>query len=213
MALAQYVRGSIKKLITISRQFGSGGRIIGKIVAEKLGVKFYDKEIIEMATEESGIDKSIFEGEELRAKNSFTYGLSSAICLGESISADPMSINDRVFVAQYKVIEKIAESGEGVIVGRCADFVLKDVPGVTNIFIHGEKQDRIRRCIEEYGEQPETIEELVKTYDKARENYYNYHTSFKWGDIKNYNLSLNSSYIDYEQAANLIIEYIEKRKY
>lgn len=203
----------MKKLVTISRQFGSGGRIIGELVAEELGVKFYDKEIITRAAEESGLSQSILEGDELRAKNSFTYGLSSAITMGDALMAEPMSINEKSFIAQYKVIEEIGNSGEGVIVGRCADFVLRDMPGVTNIFIFGEKEDRIRRCIEEYGEPAETIEELVSTYDKARENYYNYHTSFRWGEFKNYNLALNSSYIEYREAAELIVGYISKRRF
>lgn len=201
----------MKKLVTISRQYGSGGRIIGKLVAEKLNVPLYDKEIIDMAAQESGLSREIVESAELRAKNSFSYGLSSAMSFGEGMSYEPTSINEKTFLAQYKIIEEIGKTNEGVIVGRCADFVLRDIPGVTNIFIHGEMKDRVKRAHEIYGE--EKAEEMIAVYDKARHNYYNYHTSLKWGDYKNYNLSLNSSYISEEEAANLIVEYISKRTY
>lgn len=202
----------MKKLVTISRQFGSGGRIIGKLVSEKLGVEFYDKEIITLAAEESGLAPDIIEGEELRAKNGFTYGLSSAMGMVDSGLSHSVGINEKIYLAQHRVIEDIGKTGNGVIVGRCADFVLRDIPEVTKVFIYGDKADRVRRVVEEYGHTPSDAEELVRTYDKARENYYNYHTDFKWGNFKTYNMAINSSYIDYEDAANLIIQYIEKRR-
>ena len=205
---------STNTIITIERQYGSGGHLIGEKLAESLGIPFYDSELIKVAAKESGICEEIFESFDEKPTTSFLCSLvMDPYSLGYNSNSFDLPLNHKVFLAAFDTIKELASKGPCVFVGRCADFVLKDVPGVTNIFIHAERQDRIRRCIEEYGEQPETIEELVKTYDKARENYYNYHTSFKWGDIKNYNLSLNSSYIDYEQAANLIIEYIEKRKY
>ena len=125
----------MKKLVTISREFGSGGRIIGKLLAEKLGVPFYDKEIIEIAAEESGFSKELMETAELKAKNSFAYSLSSVTNFSDGIGANMISVNERLFLAQFKVIKEIGEKGEGVIVGRCADYVLKDLAGVTNAFI------------------------------------------------------------------------------
>ena len=98
-------------------------------------------------------------------------------------------------------------------VGRCADYVLKDIPGVTNVFIHAEIDDRIKRSIEVYGDDSEKIEHVINTYDKARQNYYNYHTCQKWGEYKNYNLAINSSYITEEEAAMLIKNYVERRSY
>ena len=97
--------------------------------------------------------------------------------------------------------------------GRCADYVLRDMPGVTNVFIHAEKEDRIKRAVEEYGDDPAKVEELLAAYDKARQNYYGYHTDLKWGDYKNYNLSINSSYITEEEAAMLITDYVKRRTY
>ncbi len=203
----------MKKLVTISRQFGSGGRIIGARIAEALGVDFYDGEIIDMAIEESGLARGVVEGGELRADNPFTYGMTSAINFGDAFTADPISINEKAFLAQYKVIEEIGAKGEGVIVGRCADYVLRDIKGVTNVFFYGNKEDRIRRCIEEYGEDPKDIEHLIAKYDKSRANYYNYHTSYKWGEITNYNIAINTSYVDYDEAAYLVVEYIKNRRY
>ncbi len=203
----------MKKLVTISREYGSGGRIIGKILAEKLKVPFYDKEIIDMAVEQSGYSREIIEGAELKAKSSFAYSLASALGFNEGIGGNALSINDKLFLAQFQVIKEIGATQTGVIVGRCADYVLRDMPGVTNIFIYGEYEDRVQRAIDKYGDDPAKVREHISTYDKARQNYYNYHTGQKWGEFKNYNLAINSSYITEEEAANLIVSYVENRRY
>lgn len=203
----------MKKLVTISREYGSGGRKIGKLLAEKLGVPFYDKEIIDKAVEESGFSRELIESAELKAKSSFAYNLASALNFSEGIAASPLSVNEKLFLAQFQVIKEISENNEGVIVGRCADYILKDMPGVTNVFIYAETEDRLKRAVEEYGDNPEKIAQTVATIDKARQNYYNYHTCQKWGDYRNYNLSINSSYITEDEAAALIAEYVERRTY
>ena len=202
----------MKKLITISRQYGSGGRIIGKILAEKLGVPFFDKEIIDMAVEASGYSREVIEGAEMKAKSGFAYSLASALSFNEG-SVGTLSVNDRLFLAQFQVIKEIGDTDQGVIIGRCADYVLREKPGVTNVFIYGEMEDRIARAIEKYGDSEENIKNTINSIDKARSNYYNYHTGYKWGDYKNYNLCINSSYITEEEAAELIKDYVEKRKY
>ncbi len=203
----------MKKLVTISRQYGSGGRIIGKMLADKLGVPFYDKEILDLAAEDSGFSRELIEGTELKAKSSFAYNLSSALSFSEGVSGSPLSVNERLFLAQFEAIKKIGSSNEGVIVGRCADYVLRDMPGVTNVFIYAELEDRKKRAAEVYGDDPARVADIIATYDKARQNYYNYHTDQKWGEFKNYNLALNSSYITEEEAAGLIAAYIEHRRY
>ena len=203
----------MKKLVTISRQYGSGGRIIGKMLADKLGVPFYDKEILDMAAEDSGFSRELIEGTELKAKSSFAYNLSSALSFSEGVSGSPLSVNERLFLAQFEAIKKIGSSDEGVIVGRCADYVLRDMPGVTNVFIYAELEDRKKRAAEVYGDDAARVADIIATYDKARQNYYNYHTDQKWGEFKNYNLALNSSYITEEEAAGLIAAYIEHRRY
>jgi cytidylate kinase len=203
----------MKKLVTISREYGSGGRIIGKLLAEKLNVPFYDKEIIDKAVEESGFSRDLIENAELNAKSIFAYNLSSALNFGDGLGVSSLTVNERLFLAQFQVISEIGALGEGVIVGRCADYVLKDLPGVTNVFIHGEHEDRVKRAVDAYGDDPEVVEEKVATFDKARHNYYNYHTCCKWGEYKNYNLMINTSYITEEAAASLIYEYVQNRTY
>lgn len=203
----------MKKLVTISREYGSGGRIIGKILAEKLGVTFYDKEIIDLAVEQSGYSRDIIENAELKAKSSFAYSLASALSFNEGVGGNALSVNDKLFLAQFQVIKDIGENNEGVIVGRCADYVLRDMPGVTNVFIYAETEDRIKRAIEQYGDDKDEARDIVATYDKARQNYYNYHTGQRWGEFSNYNLAINSSYITEEETANLIVDYIEHRRY
>ena len=202
----------MKKLITISRQYGSGGRIIGKMLADKMGVPFYDKEIIDMAVEASGYSREVIEGAEMKAKSGFAYSLASALSFNEG-AMGALSVNDRLFLAQFQVIKEIGENQQGVIIGRCADYVLRDIPGVTNVVIYGEMEDRIRRAQELYGDDPENIKNTINSIDKARSNYYNYHTGYKWGDYRNYNLMINSSYITEDEAAELIKDYVEKRTY
>ncbi len=202
----------MKNLITISREYGSGGREVGKIVAKRLGVPLYIKDIITMAAKESGLSPEVIESAELQAKSSFSYTLSSAVSFGEGFGGEAISMNEKLFLAQFDVITEIGAKGEGVIVGRCADYVLRDDPDVTNVFIYGEKEDKIRRCIEEYGDDEATVEKKMATYDKARRNYYNYHTSRKWGEYKNYDLAINSSLVGEEGAADIICAYLEARR-
>ena len=190
----------MKKLITISREYGSGGREVGKIVAKRLDVPLYIKDIITMAAEESGLSPEVIESAELQAKSSFSYTLSSAVSFGEGFGGEAISMNEKLFLAQFDVITEIGAKGEGVIVGRCADYVLREDPDVTNVFIYGEKEDKIRRCIEEYGDDEATVEKKMATYDKARRNYYNYH------------LAINSSLVGEEGAADIICAYLEARK-
>lgn len=203
----------MRKLVTISREYGSGGSEIGRLLAEKLNVPFYDKEIIDLAVIESGFSREMVEGAELKAKSGFAYNLSAALNFQSGLSGDNMPVNERVFIAQARVITNIAKENEGVIVGRCADYILKDEPGVTNVFIHGEFEDRVEKAIKEYGIPEAKAVETVKSVDKARQNYYAYHTTQKWGEFSNYNLAINSSYITEEEAASLIADYVERRTY
>lgn len=201
----------MKKLITISREYGSGGRIIGKLVAEKLGVPLYDKDIIDMAAKESGLSKEIIESAELQAKSSISYTLASAVSIGDGLGGEAISMNEKLFLAQFDVIQEIGERGEGVIVGRCADYVLRDHKDVTNVFVYGEHDDKVKRCVEEYDDDPAGVEKKMATYDKARRNYYNYHTSQKWGEYSNYDLAINSSLVGEKGACDVICEYLKAR--
>ena len=165
-----------------------------------------------MAVEASGYSRDVIEGAEMKAKSGFAYSLASALSFNEG-TIGTLSVNDRLFLAQFQVIKEIGDTEQGVIIGRCADYVLKDKPGVTNVFIYGEMEDRMRRAAELYGDDPQDIKNTINSIDKARSNYYNYHTGYKWGDYKNYNLCINSSYISEDEAAELIKDYVEKRTY
>jgi len=197
-----------KNIITISREFGSGGRLIGKRLAEKLGVPYYDKELLDRIAEESGFSKEMMEEAEKKAKNSFLYSLASAMGTGES-GPESLSLNERFFLAQFDTIRKIAEEGSCVIVGRCADYILRGMPEATNVFIYAEEADKIKRAMEEYGVPEKEVKKLMKDTDKARANYYSYHTGRKWGEPVNYHLSIDSGYVGIDDIVDLIIKYTE----
>ena len=201
-----------KKLITISREFGSGGRLIGKRLAEKLDIPYYDKELLDRIAEESGFSKEMIVEAEKKAKNSFLYSLASAMGTGEA-GPESLSLNERFFLAQFDTIRRIADEGSCVIVGRCADYVLRGMPEATKVFIYAEEADKIKRAVQEYGVPEDSVKKLMKDTDKARANYYSYHTGRKWGDHVNYNLSIDSGYIEIEDIVDLIIKYTDVKLY
>ena len=198
-----------RKVITISREFGSGGRLIGRKLADKLGVPYYDKELLDRIAEESGFSKEMIEGAEKKAKNSFLYSLASAIGTGEA-GPETLSLNERFFLAQFETIRKIADEGSCVIVGRCADYILRGIPQAVNVFIYAEEEDKIKRAVEEYGVSENEVRKVMRDTDKARANYYAYHTGRRWGDYLNYNLCIDSGYLSIDDIVDLIIEYSEK---
>jgi len=199
-----------KCIITISREFGSGGRLIGKRLAEKMGVPYYDKELLDRIAEESGFCREMMEEAEKKAKNSFLYSLMSAMGTGEA-GPDSLSLNERFFLAQFDTIKKIADEGSCVIVGRCADYILRGMPEATNVFIYAEEADKIRRAVGEYGVPEDSVKKMMKDTDKARANYYAYHTGRKWGEHVNYHLAMDSGYLEIEDIVDLIIQYTEKK--
>ena len=203
----------MKKLVTISREYGSGGRMIGQLIARKLNVPFFDKDVIDAAIMKQGYSKETIEEAELKAKNGFSYGLSLALFRNDVGGAESLSLNEKIFLANYNVIQEICKGGEGVIVGRCADYILDEVPGVTNVFCYAELEDRVARAIDEYNIDKKNALKVVEDYDKSRHNYYKYHTGKKWGDAKNYNLMINTSYISLEATADLVCTYVNKRTY
>ncbi len=202
-----------QRIVTISRTYGSGGRIIGQKLAEDMGVPFYDKALIDRIAEESGFSKDLIENAEMKAKNSFIYTLATSLGGSGDAGIEGLSLNDKCFLAQVNVIRKIAEEGPCVIVGRCADYILRDMPEVTNIFVCAEMHNRIQRAVEEYGMDKTNVENEIKKIDKARTNYYTHHTGRKWGDVLNYHLTLDSGYIGLEDTIAVIEEFLERRKY
>ena len=150
----------------------------------------------------------MIEDAEKKAKNSFLYSLASALGTGES-GPESLSLNERFFLAQFDTIKKIAEEGSCVIVGRCADYILRGMPEATNVFIYAEEADKIKRAVEEYGVPEESVKKLMKDTDKARANYYAYHTGRRWGEHVNYHLAMDSGYLEIEDIVDLIIKYTE----
>lgn len=199
-------------VITISREFGSGGRLIGKRLAEKLDIPYYDKELLDRISEDSGFSKEMMENAESKAKNSFLYSLASAMGTRDA-GPESLSLNERFFLAQFDTIRKVANEGSCVIVGRCSDYVLGNHPEASHIFIYAEEQDKIKRAVEQYGVPENEVKKFMKDTDKARANYYSYHTGRKWGEHQNYSLSIDSGYATIEDIVDLIIQYDKIRLY
>ena len=172
-------------IVTISRQYGSGGRWIGAKLAERLHIPFYDKELITLAARRSPIHASFFENAEIKGTGGFVYPFNPGVPFD-------LPLNDKVFLAQFAVIRELASQGPCVIVGRCADDVLKDRDDLLKVFIFADMAARKKRAISEYGDAPEKIEQKITTLDKKRANYYHYYTQSKWGDAKNYHLCIDS---------------------
>ena len=188
------------KIITISREFGSGGRTIGKMVADKLGIPCYDQEIIQKIAQESGYCEDFVAERSEHA--SLSNWLANAFG-GKDYYGN--SIQDKLWVAQLKAIVEVANKGDCVIVGRCADFILKETSDCIRVFIHAELKDKSKRIVEHYGESNETPERRLKEKDKRRAAYYQLYTDQKWGDLKNYDIALNTSTLSFEQCADTIV--------
>lgn len=203
---------SNKIVITIGRQFGSGGRAIGKLVAEKLGIPFYDKEIIKHIAEESGFSQEILNDYDEKPTNSFLYSLSlGAYTYGNSITGIPeMPMSDKIFVIQSDVIKNLAEKGSCVIVGRCAESILKDEVDSFSVFIHADFDSRIKRVSEYDNISHDEAAEKIRKTDKKRASYHNYYSELKWGAATSYDICINSK-IGIENAAQLIIDYINMK--
>ncbi len=201
----------MKKVITISRQYGSGGREIGRKLADQLGVPFYDNELIERAAKESGFSAAAFENAENKATNSLLYSIAMGMNAygNQELGFAHLSLDDRIYLAQSEVIRNVANEGPCVIVGRCADYVLKDRPDVVSIFIWADMKFRVKRAVELYHLSAVKPEEHILKIDKRRTNYYNYHANEKWGKAENYHMSVRSDYIGIDNCVDCIRKYIE----
>ena len=196
------------KIITISRQYGSGGRIVAKKLADALGITFYDNELITMAAEKTGLSVECFKDAEKTSIGNLFFSLTS---LTPSIDAVGLPLNEKIFLVQSQVIKEVAAEGPCVIVGRSANYVLQDNPNVINVFLQGDLEDRVKRAIDTYGQDAEGAEALVVKTDKRRANYYNYFTGGKWGKAENYDLILNTSRMDLDKIVEVIKIYVSLR--
>ena len=192
-----------KRIITISREFGSGGRFIGEEVAKKLGIAYYDKNIINEIAEKSGLSPEyIQENAELSPKKGlFAYAFAGRDVTGKSVE-------DLVYEAQRKVILELAEKESCVIIGRNADYILKDRDDVLNVFIHGDTPEKIQRITRLYNVEEQKAVKMMIDIDKRRMANYNFYTDQKWGEASNYTLCLNSSKLGYDRCEKIIMECI-----
>ena len=193
-----------KRIITISREFGSGGRFIGEEVAKKLGITYYDKNIISEIAEKSGLSPEyIQESAELSPKKGlFAYALAGRDITGKSVE-------DMVYEAQRKVILELAEKESCVIIGRNADFILRDRNDVLNVFIHGDMPEKIQRISQLYHVSEQDAVKMIADIDKRRMTNYNFYTDQKWGKASNYTLCLNSSQLGYDRCEAIIMECVK----
>ena len=199
---------SEKLVITIARQYGSGGRDVGHKVAELMGAKCYDQDLIVMAAKRSGISEEALARADEQASSSLLYTLA----MGASMiytNTTPMAvpINDALFIAQSEIIRELSETENCVIVGRCADYILKDHERLVKVFVQGDINDRIKRIMSRAGISESEAKDRIAKKDKKRANYYNYYTGGKWGKPDNYNLIVSTSKIGIDGAAKLICDY------
>lgn len=184
------------RIITISREFGSGGRTIGKKVAEDLGIPCYDYELIQKIAKESGFDEQYIKEAGEYSTGGFLSTLASRVF-------GPTN-EDYLWEIQYKIITELAEKGPCVIVGRCADYILKDKADCLNVFIHADMEFRADRIVKIYGERESSPEHRLKDKDKRRAAYYKFYTEQKWGDVKNYHLTMNSGIVGIDNCVKII---------
>jgi cytidylate kinase len=195
-------------IITIARQFGSGGREIGHKIAEILGVKCYDRDLISLAAEKSGLSEEALHHADEKAASSLLYTLvMSSNMYHSNVDRFNVPINDKLFFVQSEIIRDIAQRESCVIVGRCADYVLAEYPRVVRVFLYADFENRVKKiCAEESISEADARERIVKT-DKRRANYYNYYSGQKWGKIDNYDLALSTDKLGPEGTARFIVEY------
>ena len=193
----------MKSIITISREFGSGGRTIGKLVADRLGYQFYDRELVNKVAERSGFSPEFIEesGEYASARSSLLFAMATA----GQYSADGLSMHDRLYIEQTRFIEELAEEGNCVIVGRCADYILRDNKDCLHVFIHADMTSRAKRIVERYGEKDKSPEKRLAEKDQKRRVYYKNYTGRNWGQAQNYDLCLNSGALGEEACVELIV--------
>lgn len=203
-----------KSVITIGRQYGSGGREIGQKLAQLLGIKCYDNELLDRAAKDSGICQELFENHDEKPTNSFLYSLvMDTYSMGYASAAlSGMPINHKVFLAQFNAIKKIADEGPCVMVGRCADYALDDYPNRISVFIYGSMDKRIRRIAGKYNFTDAKAKDVITKTDKQRASYYNYYTNKRWGDISSYDLCINSSILGIDGTVDILRQFIEARE-
>jgi len=194
-----------KTVITISREFGSGGRTVARMTADRLGYTFYDNALVERIAKESGYSEEYVErrGEDATSTSSFLFNLSRSGGVGyDGVSG----ISDKLYIIQHNLIKRIAEEGNCVIVGRCSDYILKDCPNALHVYIYADTQFKANRIVKLYGEQSDSPEKRLEEKDKKRKVYYKNYTGRIWGMSSNYDVSLNSGKLDIDKCVDIIAQ-------
>lgn len=200
-------------VITIGREYGSAGRQIGMALAAELGIKCYDKELLALAAKDSGLTEELFHTHDEKPTNSFLYSLvMDTYSMGYSTpSFIDMPLNQRVFMAQHDSIKKLAESESCIIVGRCADYALKNHPACITVFIKADMDAKIKRIMRLYGYNENKARDLIVKTDKKRANYYNFYSNKKWGDSRSYDLCIDSSKLGIDGTVAMLKAYVKQR--
>lgn len=200
------------RVITIARQYGSGGKTIGKMLAKDLGIDAYDREILNMASDESGLNLQLFGNQE-ETRTRLFFRIAKNIYKGELITpdSDDFASSDNLFNYQAKVLKELAEKESYVVIGRCADFILKDNPDVVKVFIHAPFDYCVERGMERQSMTRLEMEKYVEKTNKRKGEYYKYHTGQTWSDARNYDLSLDSSKLGFEGCVEAIKAYMKIR--
>ncbi len=201
----------MKTVITIGRQFGSGGREIGEKLSQAYGISYYDRELLARAAKESGFCEEILQNHDERPTNSFLYNLViDTYSFGyNSSSFVDMPISQKVFLAQFDTIKKVADEGPCVIVGRCADYALEGRDNVINLFIYADDDFKIDRVMDIYDLDENKARDMINKKDKQRQSYYNYYTNRKWGKADTYDLCINSAVLGIDGSVKLIKQFVE----
>ena len=201
-----------KFVITIGRQLGSGGRSIADILARHYDITAYDRKLIELAAKESGLSQEFFENADEKKSHGFFHSIFSNRAAANALGGgDSYLSNDALFKVQSDIIRDLAEKESCIILGRCADYILRDHPHRINLFFTANLEDRIARMANEKGITAEQAEELIEKTDHRRTNYYNYYSGKTWGAAESYDLCINTSHLGFEGTAKMLIEYISKR--
>ena len=199
-----------KKIVTISRQYGSGGRYIGKKLSEKLGIPCYDEKLIDMVAKESGFAQDFVAEKGERMTGSLLFNIASSLSYANNVfSGNGVSLQDEIYFIQNKIIKDLAEKGSCVIVGRCADYALSEYKDCFSVFVHADTDWRINRLSQKHNKTAKEAKDMINKTDKSRSSYYNYYTNKKWGAASSYNLCVDSSKLGIDGAAKAIIQAIE----
>ena len=200
-------------VITIGRQYGSGGRELGQILAKNLGFEFYDEELVTMAAEKNKMHKDILRAVDEKATKSLLYTLvtGSDLRLFNTSTQYEMPINDKLLITQSEIIKNLADKSSCVIVGRCADYVLRDsAQKCLHLFVYADLEHRIQRICQKYDLTPEKAKDKINKIQKSRKAYYNYYSNREWGNVSNYDLCVNTGTLGLQKAAEVIEEFVKK---